>query len=120
MPPCQCVLWASSAPPRRSCSPTLSETTTSTAMGPEQTVAMHDARRHDSQRKHTLVLAALETAVQAGLEPTIATVARRAGVGRKFVYDHPDLRAEIELKAAQATRHQVNDMLAAARVTGAS
>jgi hypothetical protein len=89
-------------------------------MGPEQTVAMHDARRHDSQRKHTLVLAALEAAVQAGLEPTIATVARRAGVGRKFVYDHPDLRAEIELKAAQATRHQVNDMLAAARVTGAS
>lgn len=89
-------------------------------MRPEQAMAMRDARRRDSQRKHTLVLAALEAAVQAGLEPTIATVARRAGVGRKFIYDHPDLRAEIELKAVQATQHQANDMLAAARVTGAS
>jgi hypothetical protein len=81
---------------------------------------MRDARRRDSQRKHTLVLAALEAAVQAGREPTIAAVARQAGVGRKFIYDHPDLRAEIELKAVQATRHQVNNMLTAAHVTGAS
>ena len=90
------------------------------AIKPEQTVAMHDARRRDTLRKHSLVQAALKAAVQAGLDPTIATIARQAGVGRKFIYDHPDLRAEIELKAEQATRHQANDMLAAARITGAS
>jgi hypothetical protein len=45
---------------------------------------------------------------------------RQAGVGRKFIYDHLDLRTEIELKAVQATRHQVNNMLTAAHVIGAS
>ena len=89
-------------------------------MNAERSVAMRDARGRDTQHKHSLVLAALEAAVQAGLVPTIAAIARQAGVGRKFIYDHPDLRAEIELKAEQATRHQANNMLAAARVTGAS
>lgn len=89
-------------------------------MKTDQAVAMHDARRRDSQRKHTLVLAALEAAVQTGREPTIAAVARQAGVGRKFIYDHPDLRAEIQLKTVQATRAQANNMLTAAHVTGAS
>jgi chromosome segregation ATPase len=88
-------------------------------MKTDQAVAMHDARRRDSQRKHTLVLAALEAAVQAGRDPTIAAVARQAGVGRKFIYDHPDLRAEIQLKTVQATP-QANNMLTAAHVTGAS
>jgi chromosome segregation ATPase len=41
-------------------------------------------------------------------------------VGRKFIYDHPDLKAEIELKLAQATQRQASDMVSAARVTGAS
>jgi chromosome segregation ATPase len=89
-------------------------------MRTDPAVAMRDTRRRDSQRKHTLVLAALEATVQAGREPTIASVARQAGVGRKFIYDHPDLRAEIELKAVQTTRAQANHMLAAAHVTGAS
>jgi chromosome segregation ATPase len=81
---------------------------------------MRDARHLDGQRKHTLVLAALEAAVQQGHTLTIAAIARSAGVGRKFIYDHPDLRAEIELKATQATQRQSNHMIAAARVTGAS
>jgi hypothetical protein len=52
--------------------------------------------------------------------PTIAGVARDAGVGRKFIYDHPDLRAQIELTCAQAAHRQADDILSAARVTGAS
>jgi hypothetical protein len=88
-------------------------------MKAERSMAMRDARRRGTERKHNLVLAALGAAVQAGLDPTIAAIARQAGVGRKFIYDHPDLRAEIELKAEQATRHQANNMFAAARVTGA-
>lgn len=81
---------------------------------------MREARHLEGQRKHTLVLAAVEAAVQQGQVPTIAAIARSAGVGRKFIYDHPDLRAEIELKAAQAIQHQSNHMIATARVTGAS
>jgi len=65
---------------------------------------MREARHLEGQRKHTLVLAAVEAAVQQGQMLTIAAIARSAGVGRKFIYDHPDLRAEIELKAAQAVQ----------------
>lgn len=82
--------------------------------------AMHHARRADGQHKRSLVLAATEAALQRGQRPSIAAIAREAGVGRKFIYDHPDLRAEIELKAVQATQRQANDMISAARVTGAS
>lgn len=82
--------------------------------------AMHEARRLDGQHKRTLVLAAVEAALQQGQVLTIAGIARTARVGRKFVYDHPDLRAEIELHAARAAQRQANDMIATARVTGAS
>lgn len=82
--------------------------------------AMRNARRLDSHRKATLVLAAADAAVQRGEAPSIAGIARDAGVGRKFIYDHPDLRAEIELKSARATQRRANDLVATARVSGAS
>jgi chromosome segregation ATPase len=86
----------------------------------ENTEPMRRARRADSERKRRLVLAATDAQLEAGRHPTIAGIARQAGVGRKFIYDHPDLRAGIELKAAQATRRQASDLIASARVTGAS
>lgn len=89
-------------------------------MGPDRTEALHGARRLDGQRKNTLVLAAVEAFIEGGRVPTVAGIAREAGVGRKFIYDHPELRAEIELKAVQSTYRQANGMVAAARVTGAS
>ena len=89
-------------------------------MGAERGQAMRQARHLNSQHKRTLVLAAVEAAVQQGHTLTIAGIARTAGVGRKFVYDHPDLRAELELKAAHAVHRQANDVIASARVTGAS
>ena len=89
-------------------------------MKPDRSEAMHHARRLDSERKRTLVLAATEAALQRGRQPGIAGIARDAGVGRKFIYDHPDLRAAIEHKLADATGHHAHDMIAAARVTGAS
>lgn len=89
-------------------------------MSAERSQPMRAARRVDGQHKHALVLAAAEAALHAGRQITIAGIARDAGVGRKFIYDHPDLRAEIELKSAQATHRQASDMIAAARVTGAS
>ncbi len=89
-------------------------------MTPERSQAMHDTRRADGQRKRTLVLAAAEAALQRGDGATIARIARDAGVGRKFIYDHPDLRAEIALAVVQATQRQSNDLVSAARVSGAS
>ncbi len=89
-------------------------------MNPEPGQAMHNARRLNGQRKRGLVIAAVEAGLQRGQELTIAGVARDAGVGRKFIYDHPDLRADIELKAAQAAHRRGTDMITDARVTGAS
>lgn len=89
-------------------------------MTTERVQAMADVRRLASQRKRTLVLAAAEAAVLRGGAASIAGIAREAGVGRKFVYNHPDLRAEIELKVAQASQRQANDIVSAARVSAAS
>jgi chromosome segregation ATPase len=81
---------------------------------------MRHARRLDSQNKAALVIAATEAALTRAGHLSIAGVARDAGVGRKFIYDHPDLKAQIELKAIQATQRQANDMTSAARVSAAS
>lgn len=89
-------------------------------MGPDRGEAMRQARRADSDRKRTLVLAATDAALQRGVHPSIAGIARAAGVGRKFIYEHPDLKAEIELKLAQAIHRQARDMDSSARMTGAS
>ncbi|MCA1681594.1 MAG: DUF6262 family protein [Actinobacteria bacterium] len=89
-------------------------------MRPDGTEALRRARRLDGQRKHALVLAAVEAFTERGRAPTVAGIAREAGVGRKFIYDHPELRAEIELKALQSTHRQAHELVAAARVTGAS
>lgn len=81
---------------------------------------MRRARRLDSQNKAALVLAATDAALIRAGRVTVSGVARDAGVGRKFIYDHPDLRAQIELKAIQATTRHAGDMTSAARVTAAS
>jgi len=81
---------------------------------------MRHAPRLDSQNKAALVLAAVDAALARAGHLSIAGVARDAGVGRKFIYDHPELKAQIELKAIQATQRQANDMTSAAHVTGAS
>ncbi len=81
---------------------------------------MRHARQADSQHRATLVLAATDAALQRGAHVSIAGIARAAGVGRKFIYDHPELKAGIELKVAEATRRQASDLISAARVSGAS
>lgn len=89
-------------------------------MKPDRSRAMHDSRRLDSQHKAALVSAAAQAALSRGGTFSIAGIARQAGVGRKFIYDHPDLKAEIELKALQASRRQAHDILSSAQLTGAS
>ncbi|MGA2307316.1 MAG: hypothetical protein ABSH29_24480 [Acidimicrobiales bacterium] len=66
------------------------------------------------------MLAATDALLEAGRAPTIAAIARQARVGRKFIYDHLDLRAAIDLKIAQSSKRLADDLTASARVTGAS
>ncbi|MDQ6782195.1 MAG: DUF6262 family protein, partial [Actinomycetota bacterium] len=89
-------------------------------MSAEQADAMRHARRADSDHKRALVLAVTDAQLEAGRHPSIAGIARQAGVGRKFIYDHPDLRADIEARTAQATARHAGDLAAAARIAGAS
>jgi hypothetical protein len=89
-------------------------------MPAERAEPLRAARRLDAEHKRALVLAATDAQLEAGRHPSIASIARQAGVGRKFIYDHPDLRAEVELRAAQATSRYAGDLVAAARVSGAS
>ena len=82
--------------------------------------AMHASRRLDSQLKAQRVRAAVGALVAAGRPVSIAKVAREAGVSRKFIYSHPELRAEIDHRAAPATARQTGSLTAAARVSAAS
>ena len=66
------------------------------------------------------VRSALEAMVIAGDDLAVSNVARHAGVSRRFVYDHPELRAEIERHAAQVVDRFARGVHASARVTGAS
>lgn len=51
-------------------------------------------RRADSQAKAARVRAALDAMAAAGEPPGISLLARRARVSRRFIYDHPELRAK--------------------------
>ena len=91
----------------------------------KQTAAEHAdrllaARRLDSTTKTSQVLAALESALGAGQPLSIAALARRAGVSRRFIYDHPELRAQAERRAAETADHCAATSAASTRVTLAS
>jgi chromosome segregation ATPase len=77
-------------------------------------------RRLDSQLKHRRVIAAVDARLAAGHELSVAALARQAGVSRKFIYAHPDLRARIEDRAQQAATAGVSTAVADGRVTIAS
>jgi small-conductance mechanosensitive channel len=65
------------------------------------------------------VAAAVDAFAATGRELSIAAIARHANVSRKFVYTHPELRAQIEQRARSATR-SLGQADANGRVTVAS
>lgn len=77
-------------------------------------------RRLDSQLKHERVIAAVDARLAAGHELSIAALARHAGVSRKFIYAHPDLRDRIEQRARQSAETGTSSAAADGRVTIAS
>ena len=86
----------------------------------EPTSRLVALRRLDSADKTHRVIAALDATLDAGQPLTIAALARRAGVSRRFIYDHPELRTEAERRAAQTADRQAAATTASARVTVAS
>ncbi|HUY50982.1 MAG TPA: DUF6262 family protein [Streptosporangiaceae bacterium] len=77
-------------------------------------------RRAGSDAKAARVLATVQAMAAAGEPPGVSVVARRAGVSRRFVYDHPELRAELTRRAAQVADHHAGSVSASARATTAS
>jgi hypothetical protein len=86
----------------------------------DRAAAMRGQRRLDGQLKRERVMAAVDALLAAGTEVTIAGLARHAGVSRKFIYSHPDLHAELQLRALRATQANATASVASARITGAS
>ena len=72
-------------------------------------------RRADSQAKAARVRAALQAMAAAGEPPGISQLARRAQVSRRFIYDHPELRAEIAHGARQVAGQCAGVVIASLR-----
>lgn len=77
-------------------------------------------RRADSEAKAARLLTTLQATIAVGETPVISVLARRAKVSRRFIYDHPELRAEIARRASEATDRQTAAISASARTTTAS
>jgi len=86
----------------------------------EHTDRLVALRRLDSSDKTRKVLAALDATLATGQPLTIAALARRAGVSRRFIYDHPELRTAAERRSAQTADHHAGATNASARVSVAS
>jgi chromosome segregation ATPase len=77
-------------------------------------------RRLDSQLKRERVVAAVDALAAAGREMSVAAIARHAGVSRKFIYAHPELRDQIEQHARRSTERASARAVAGGHVTVAS
>jgi hypothetical protein len=77
-----------------------------------RTRKLTEIRRLDSADKTRRVLAALDATISAGGPLTIAALARHARVSRRFIDDHPELRAEAERRAAQTADRTVGAITA--------
>lgn len=78
------------------------------------------ARRLDSVTKVARVRAAIDATAAAGNAVTVTALARTAKVSRRFIYDHPELRAEAERQTARITERDGTALAANTRVTTAS
>ena len=82
--------------------------------------AMVATRRLDSQLKHERVRAAVDALAASGRPLSIAAIARHAGVSRKFIDAHPDLRAQIEQHARHSSARTTAQAAADGHVSVAS
>ena len=72
-----------------------------------RTAAATDARRRSAQAATLRVHDALRQARREKAQPSVAAIARRAGVSRSFIYDNPGARAAVAVALAEAGEHRV-------------
>jgi chromosome segregation ATPase len=77
-------------------------------------------RRADSAEKTTRVLAVLKATAEIGRPLSVAALARQAQVSRRFIYDHPELRAEVARCAFEVAERSAGRLTRSARVSAAS
>lgn len=82
--------------------------------------ALTASRRLDSVTKVARVRAAIGAMAVSGNALSVAALARHAAVSRRFIYDHPELRAEAEHQVARLAQRHSATLAGAARVTAAS
>lgn len=78
------------------------------------------SRRLDSTTKQARVRAAINDMATSGAALNVAALARRANVSRRFIYDHPELRAEAEHQAVLSAARDGAAVSAQTSVTMAS
>jgi chromosome segregation ATPase len=74
---------------------------------PPRTAAALEARRRATGAAISRVHDALRQLKREKTQPSVAAVARRAGVSRTFIYDKPEARAAVADALAQAGEHRV-------------
>lgn len=87
---------------------------------PENHQPLAASRRLDSTTKQARVRAAINEMATTGTPLNVAALARRAKVSRRFIYDHPELRAEAEHQAVLNAASDSSAIQAHKSVTTAS
>ena len=72
-----------------------------------RTAAATDARRRYAQDALGRVRGAIKQIKREKAQPSVAAVARRAGVSRSFIYDNPEARAAVSAALAEAGERRV-------------
>ncbi len=80
---------------------------TSTLVPAPQTAAALDARRRATRAALGRVHHALRQIKREKAQPSVAAVARRAGVSRSFIYANPEARTAVSTALSEAGEHRV-------------
>jgi chromosome segregation ATPase len=72
-----------------------------------RTAAATDARRRSAQAAIRRVHDALRQVRREKAQPSVAAIARRAGVSRSFIYDNPEARAAVAAALAEVGERRV-------------
>jgi hypothetical protein len=81
---------------------------------------LNELRRTRSRAKVAQVLAVLQANTDSGRPLAVAALARQAKVSRRFIYDHPELRAEVTRHEALTAERSRAGLAASVRMTTAS
>ncbi|MGI9081703.1 MAG: DUF6262 family protein [Thermoleophilaceae bacterium] len=71
-----------------------------------QPQALASFQRHRSQAIREAILAAVRELDRGGQQVNVSAVARKAGVDRSYIYEHPDLLEQIRALGSSRSEHR--------------